>query len=165
MSAHSEAVRGIDFSADGARFVSNSYDKYVKLHDTETGAVISRHTSGKIPFCARLHPEAAFSNDILVGQQNKLVVQWDIRANEIVQTYNEHLGPVNSITFIDENRRFVSSSDDKKVSDRDGWHSGVQVDESSVLMLLLEYACVVCACVFVGVRVGVRHPRGDQAHC
>jgi pre-mRNA-processing factor 17 len=115
INAHAEAVRGIDFNYDGTRFVSCSYDKYVKLWDTETGKCISRHSSGKIPFVAKIHPEAASSHEILVGQQNKLVTQWDVRANEIVQTYNEHLGPVNTITFIDENRRFVSSSDDKKI--------------------------------------------------
>lgn len=31
------------------------------------------------------------------------------------QEYNYHLGAVNSVTFVDEGRRFVSTSDDKKV--------------------------------------------------
>lgn len=36
-----------------------------------------------------------------------------MRSGEITQEYNQHLGPVNTITFVDENRRFVTTSDDK----------------------------------------------------
>lgn len=41
--------------------------------------------------------------------------QWDIRSGEIVQEYDRHLGAVNTITFVDHNRRFVSTSDDKSL--------------------------------------------------
>lgn len=41
--------------------------------------------------------------------------QWDIRTAEVVQEYDRHLGAVNTITFVDENRRFVSTSDDKSL--------------------------------------------------
>ena len=41
--------------------------------------------------------------------------QWDIRSGEIVQEYDRHLGAVNTIVFVDENRRFVSTSDDKSL--------------------------------------------------
>mmetsp|Transcript_13612 Transcript_13612/g.19388 ORF Transcript_13612/g.19388 Transcript_13612/m.19388 type:complete len:272 (+) Transcript_13612:743-1558(+) len=121
---HTEAVRDIDFNYDGTRFVSISYDRYVKLWDTETGQMISRHTSKKIPFCGKLHPEPDKSHEILVGQSDKLVVQWDTRADEIVQKYDEHLGPVNTVTFLDNNSKFVSTSDDKKAF---VWEYGIPV--------------------------------------
>lgn len=121
---HSEGVRGIDFNYDGSKFMTCSYDKYVKYWDTETGQCISRHTTKKVPYCVKIHPEANMSNEVLIGQQNKLVVTLDLKSNEIVQTYNEHLGPVNSVTFIDGNRRFVSTSDDKKVFI---WEYGIPV--------------------------------------
>jgi pre-mRNA-processing factor 17 len=41
--------------------------------------------------------------------------QWDVRSGEIVQEYDRHLGAVNTITFVDENRRFVTTSDDKSL--------------------------------------------------
>lgn len=41
--------------------------------------------------------------------------QWDTRSGDIVQEYDRHLGAVNSITFVDENRRFVTTSDDKSM--------------------------------------------------
>lgn len=96
-----------------------------KVWDTETGACVLRHWLKKVvPICVKIHPEASMSHEILIGQQNKLVTQLDTRSNQIVQTYNEHLGPVNSITFIDGNRRFVSSSDDKKIF---VWEYGIPV--------------------------------------
>lgn len=112
---HTEAVRGVDFNHDGTRFISFSYDRYVKLWDTETGQCISRHTSRKVPFCAKIQPNPSRSFEFLVGQSDKKIVQWDSRANEIVQKYDEHLGPVNALHFVDNNRKFFSTSDDKKV--------------------------------------------------
>ena len=125
IAGHTEAVRSIDFNHDGRQFASASYDKFVKVWDTETGTCVLRHWLKKVvPICVKIHPEASNSHEILIGQQNKLVTQLDTRSNEIVQTYNEHLGPVNSITFIDGNRRFVSSSDDKKIF---VWEYGIPV--------------------------------------
>jgi WD40 repeat protein len=69
------------------RFISFSYDRYVKVWDTETGQCISRHTSKKVPFCAKIQPSPSLSHEFLVGQSDKKVVQWDTRANEIVQKY------------------------------------------------------------------------------
>lgn len=41
-----------------------------------------------------------------------------------VQEYNYHLGGVNTVTFIDDARRFVSSSDDKSLR---VWEFGIPV--------------------------------------
>lgn len=53
-----------------------------------------------------------------------LTNQYDTRAHEITQTYDQHLGPVNTITFVDENRRFVTTSDDKTIR---GWDYDIPV--------------------------------------
>ena len=42
-------------------------------------------------------------------------LQYDMNSGEITQEYDQHLGPVNTITFVDENRRFVTTSDDKTI--------------------------------------------------
>ncbi len=70
---HSEAVRDLCFTPDGSRFVTASYDKWVKVWDTETGQVISRHTTKKIPYCVKVHPDKP--DEFLVGQSNKKIVQ------------------------------------------------------------------------------------------
>jgi pre-mRNA-processing factor 17 len=38
-----------------------------------------------------------------------------MNSGEITQEYDQHLGPVNTITFVDNNRRFVTTSDDKTI--------------------------------------------------
>ncbi|KAG0181549.1 hypothetical protein DFQ28_010177 [Apophysomyces sp. BC1034] len=77
---HTKAIRDIAFNNDGRKFLSASYDRYMKLWDTETG---------------------------------KLDKLFDTRSGDITQEYDQHLGPVNSITFVDDNRRFITTSDDK----------------------------------------------------
>ncbi|KAH6575546.1 hypothetical protein BSLG_000207 [Batrachochytrium salamandrivorans] len=110
---HHKGVRDISFSNDGRRFLSASYDKYLKLWDTETGACISRFTTKRVPYCVKFNPDPAKQDIFLTGCQDKKIYQFDIRTGEIVQEYDQHLGAVNTITFVDDNRRFVTTSDDK----------------------------------------------------
>jgi pre-mRNA-processing factor 17 len=120
---HSGGIRDIQFSHDGRQFLSTSFDKYIKLWDTETGQCVQRWTTGKVPFCAQWHGDIDKANEFLTGMQNKKVLQWDARApsDSPTQEYDEHLGAVNAILFVDNNRRFVSCADDKKLL---VWHSG-----------------------------------------
>ena len=110
---HTKGVRDITFSNDGRRFLTASYDKYLKLWDTETGQCISRFTTKRIPYCVRFNPDEDKQNIFLTGCADKKIYQFDINTGEITQEYDQHLGPVNTITFVDDNRRFVTTSDDK----------------------------------------------------
>ncbi|GAA5848953.1 hypothetical protein JCM8547_006396 [Rhodosporidiobolus lusitaniae] len=108
---HSKAVHDVTFSNSGAEFLSAAFDRQMKLWDTETGQCKQAFSNGKIPYCIKFHPEQ--QHTFLAGMSDKKVIQYDIRSGEITQEYNQHLGPVNTITFVDENRRFVTTSDDK----------------------------------------------------
>ena len=83
------------------------------MWDTETGECISRFTSKRIPFCVQFNPNPELQNQFLMGSQDKKIYQYDTRSGNIVQTYDQHMGAVNTITFLDEGNRFVSTSDDK----------------------------------------------------
>ena len=48
-----------------------------------------------------------------------------MRSGNIVQEYDRHLNPINTITFIDDNRRFVTTSDDKSIR---VWEWDIPVD-------------------------------------
>ena len=48
-----QGVKDISFSNDGRKFLSSSYDKVVKLWDTETGKVLTSFGEGKMFFTAR----------------------------------------------------------------------------------------------------------------
>ncbi|XP_069829732.1 pre-mRNA-processing factor 17 [Dendropsophus ebraccatus] len=122
---HSKAVRDICFNNAGTQFLSAAYDRYLKLWDSETGQCISRFTNRKVPYCVKFNPDEDKQNLFVAGMSDKKIVQWDIRSGEIVQEYDRHLGAVNTITFVDENRRFVSTSDDKSLR---VWEWDIPVD-------------------------------------
>ncbi|XP_021742482.1 pre-mRNA-processing factor 17-like isoform X2 [Chenopodium quinoa] len=121
---HSKAVRDICFTNDGTKFLSAGYDKNIKLWDTETGQVISTFSTGKVPYVVKLNPDDDKQNVLLAGMSDKKIVQWDMNTGEITQEYDQHLGAVNTITFVDNNRRFVTSSDDKSLR---VWEYGIPV--------------------------------------
>lgn len=52
-------------------------------------------------------------------------MQYDTRSGEVVQQYDRHLGAVNAVAFVDNNRRFVSTSDDKSLR---VWEWDIPVD-------------------------------------
>ncbi|XP_043074690.1 pre-mRNA-processing factor 17 [Puntigrus tetrazona] len=122
---HSKAVRDVCFNNTGTRFLSAAYDRYLKLWDSETGQCIARFTNRKVPYCVKFNPDEDKQNLFVAGMSDKKIVQWDIRSGEVVQEYDRHLGAVNTITFVDENRRFVSTSDDKSLR---VWEWDIPVD-------------------------------------
>uniref|UniRef100_A0A6Q2ZD88 Pre-mRNA-processing factor 17 n=1 Tax=Esox lucius TaxID=8010 RepID=A0A6Q2ZD88_ESOLU len=122
---HSKAVRDICFNNTGTQYMSAAYDRYLKLWDTETGQCISRFTNRKVPYCVKFNPDEDKQNLFVAGMSDKKIVQWDVRTGEVVQEYDRHLGAVNTITFVDENRRFVSTSDDKSLR---VWEWDIPVD-------------------------------------
>nr|GEU58440.1 pre-mRNA-processing factor 17 isoform X1 [Tanacetum cinerariifolium] len=121
---HGKAVRDISFCNDGSKFLTAGYDKNIKYWDTETGQVISTFSTGKVPYVVKLNPDDDKQNILLAGMSDKKIVQWDINTGQITQEYDQHLGAVNTITFVDSNRRFVTSSDDKSLR---VWEFGIPV--------------------------------------
>ncbi len=112
-SGHAKGVRDVAFAPhDGHTFLSASYDRSILLWDAEAGRVVSSFDARAIPYCVRFNPTNP--NEFLAACANKTVLQYDVRdANNTVQTYDSHMGAVNSLAFVDDARRFVSSSDDK----------------------------------------------------
>lgn len=58
----------------------------------------------------------------------------------LLQSYDYHLGAVNTVTFIDEGRRFVSTSDDKTIRVI-GWRHEYWVHECSCSELKSPNLC------------------------
>jgi pre-mRNA-processing factor 17 len=112
-SGHTKSVNDVTFNNDGTEFLTASYDRYMKLWDTETGACKAKFTTGKTPHVLRFYPED--NKQFVAGMSDKKIIQYDVRSGELTQEYDHHLGPVNTITFCDENRRFITTSDDKSL--------------------------------------------------
>ena len=118
--------------------MSGAYDRMMKLWDTETGQAIQKFSNKKMPYVIRIHPNPERQHMFLVGSNDKKVSAWDCRSGNIVQQYDRHLNPVNTITFIDNNRRFVTTSDDKSIR---VWEWNIPVDfkvTSGLLCLILQ---------------------------
>lgn len=113
-SGHGKSVTDTDFHPSGTTFLSASFDRQMKLWDTEYGKCISKFSTGKTPHCIRFQP-ADGGNEFLAGMSDKKIVQFDTRSGDLTQEYDHHLGPINSLTFVDEDRRFISTSDDKSL--------------------------------------------------
>lgn len=115
-SGHSKAITDACFNTSGTQFLSASYDRMMKLWDTETGTCISKFTTGKTPHVIKFNPDPEHATEFLAGMSDKKIVQFDTRApSEIVQEYDHHLAAINTITFVDRNRRFITTSDDKSL--------------------------------------------------
>ena len=141
---HSKAVTDLAFDPSGRRFLSASYDRMIKLWDTESGKCLARFSvAGATAHCVRFHPEgrmflAGMSNHKIVqfdvaapppvpGDEDAhdapaaIEEKSDDAAAAMavnttpVQEYDRHLGPVNTVTFVDEGRQFVTTSDDKSL--------------------------------------------------
>jgi len=120
-SGHSKSITDTDFHPAGQSFLSASYDRQMKLWDTETGKCVARFSTGKTPHTVRFHPDG---HEFLAGMADKKIVQFDTRSGELTQEYDHHLGPINTLTFVDEGRRFISTSDDKSLR---AWEYGIPV--------------------------------------
>eukprot|EP00658_Telonema_sp_P-2_P005536 TRINITY_DN12073_c0_g1_i1.p1 TRINITY_DN12073_c0_g1~~TRINITY_DN12073_c0_g1_i1.p1 ORF type:complete len:484 (+),score=116.02 TRINITY_DN12073_c0_g1_i1:220-1671(+) len=112
---HTNAVRDVCFTNDGRHFLSCGYDRQIKRWDTETGQCIGAYTNRKIPYCVKYHPDENKQHSFVAGCSNKQIVAFDTRSGKMTQRYDAHLGGVNTVTFVDNNKRFVSTSDDKKI--------------------------------------------------
>ncbi|KAG0370264.1 pre-mRNA-processing factor 17 [Mortierella sp. AD032] len=112
---HSKAVRDVNFNNNGTEFLSASYDRNIKLWDTETGQCKATFSKKTIPFVVKFNPDDDKQNVFLAGCADHKVYQFDARSGDVTQEYDQHLGAVNTITFVDDNRRFVTTSDDKSL--------------------------------------------------
>jgi pre-mRNA-processing factor 17 len=117
-SGHTGSVLDIDFNPTGTQFLSASYDRYMKLWDTETGKVVNKFKYTQTPRVVRFNPSKP--HEFIAGMSkntNKIgmMVQYDTRSGEIVQEYSHHFGSVNTIDWVDEGRRFVSTDDDLRI--------------------------------------------------
>ncbi|SMR53370.1 unnamed protein product [Zymoseptoria tritici ST99CH_3D1] len=120
-SGHTKSVVDVDFSPNGTSFITASYDRYMKVWNTETGQCTSRFSTSSTPHVVRWNPSDPSGHEFLAGLHNNKIAQFDTRLpadgekKNPVQEYDHHLGPVNTITFIDSNRRFITTSDDKSL--------------------------------------------------
>ena len=72
---HSQAVKDVAFNRSGERFLSASFDRQIKMWDTETGKCTFAFSNGKIPNVVKFHPDADKQNIFMAGMQDKKIIQ------------------------------------------------------------------------------------------
>ncbi|RKO97155.1 WD40 repeat-like protein [Caulochytrium protostelioides] len=110
---HTRGVKDISFRSDGLFFLSEGHDRWIKQWDTVTGQCTARWQTKRITNMVRYHPNNP--HQFFAACDDGAVHQMDVRTGQTVQSYDQHQAAVNTITFIDEGRRFVTTSSDKAV--------------------------------------------------
>ena len=72
---HYKGVKDLAFNNDGTRFLTASYDKQIKLWDTETGQCLNAFSNGRTPNCITFHPDQDKQDTFLAGMQDKKIIQ------------------------------------------------------------------------------------------
>jgi pre-mRNA-processing factor 17 len=109
--AHPKSVKHVTFSSTGEEFISCSYDKTVKIWDTETGKVKYKHNINSNPNMCTFVPNNP--SEFMVALDSKRVEHFDWRSGEMVQLYEHHESAVTWVEFLDDGTKFVTASDDR----------------------------------------------------
>jgi WD40 repeat protein/serine/threonine protein kinase len=108
---HDGSVNSVEFSPDGRRLVTASYDGTVRLWDGVTGAQI-RELKGHEQ---RVH-HAGFSPDgdrVVSSGRDRTVRLWDARTGASIAIFEGHQADVYAAEFSPDGRRLISASQDK----------------------------------------------------
>lgn len=119
-------MRDVDFNASGSHFASCSFDKSIKLWNTQSGLCIGKISLHSLPFIVHFLPD----NSVLValgeGSMEKYSVQSLLEGDSEAtgsfpssttnplpapMRFEGHLAPINSITLLPEGKCFTTSED------------------------------------------------------
>lgn len=111
--AHSDTVFGLDFSYDGKLLASGAADKFVKVHDVESGKLV-RSFEGHTHHVLGVSFKADGSRVASAGADNAIKI-WNMETGEQFRTISNYAKQVTSITYIGVGDNLISGSGDKTV--------------------------------------------------
>lgn len=111
--AHSDTVFGLEFSRDGKWLVSGAADKFVKVHEVETGKLV-RSFEGHTHHVLGVSFKADTNRIASAGADNAIKI-WNVETGEQHRTIQNYTKQVTSIRFIGVSDNIISGSGDKTV--------------------------------------------------
>jgi WD40 repeat protein len=110
---HSDGVLGVAFSPDGSRIATCGADKYVKVFDTATGAMV-RPFEGHTDYVLNVSWRSDSRSLASCGADNTIRV-WNVDTGELSRTITGFEKQVTDVRFIGDTNNTISSSGDKSV--------------------------------------------------
>lgn len=111
--AHSDTVFSIDFSHDGKLLATGAADKFVKVHDVESGKLV-RSFEGHTHHVLGVSFKADGSRVASSGADNAIKI-WNMETGEQFRTIANYAKQVTSITYVGVGDNLISGSGDKTV--------------------------------------------------
>lgn len=111
--AHSDTIFGLEFSRDGKKILSGAADKFVKIHELETGKHL-KSFEGHTHHVMGVSWKADGSELVSAGADNVIKV-WNVETGEQIRTIQGFTKQVTSIRYMGVTGNTVSSSGDKTV--------------------------------------------------
>jgi WD40 repeat protein/serine/threonine protein kinase len=107
--AHRDAVAHVNFSPDGARILTASWDETAKLWDAASGKLIASFAHQGIVYRAAFSPDGA---RILTASADKTAKLWDAASGKLIVSFS-HQDEVNDAKFSPDGTRILTASRDK----------------------------------------------------
>ncbi|WP_310429832.1 WD40 repeat domain-containing protein [Chamaesiphon sp. VAR_48_metabat_135_sub] len=113
ITAHSDWVRCLNFTPDGVKLASGSFDKTIKLWQIDTGKEI-------YTFADRLKGvfALAISSDgkyLASGSWNETIELWDLATGTLLHNLNQHQESVRSLAISPDSKTLISGSFDRTI--------------------------------------------------
>ncbi len=111
--AHSDAVLSVQFSKDGSKLLTGSYDNSARLWDVGTGKQLKSfvgHTWWV--WDAKLSPK---EDKIVTASQDGTAIVWEVATAKAGPPFTGHQGPVYSVAFSHDGFQVATGGYDKRV--------------------------------------------------
>ncbi|MEO9127405.1 MAG: hypothetical protein ABI262_22370, partial [Microcoleus sp.] len=111
LAAHSDSVRAVAIAPDGLTAISASWDKTLKIWDTQTGRELKTLTGHSDWVCAvAIAPDGKTA--ISASWDNTLKI-WDTETGRELKTFTSHSNPVTAVAIAPDGKTAISASWDK----------------------------------------------------
>jgi WD40 repeat protein len=119
LTGHTQWITCVNFSSDGKRLLSASYDGTLRIWDVKSGKELQQIQTRDLnrdpigPHCAVFSPDG--KRVVSGGPEDLSVRVWDVESGKELYKYEGHTSYAQSVAFFPDGKRIVSASEDGNV--------------------------------------------------